>query len=98
MPVQAGGAVFLLTDYGYADEFAGVVRAVVVQHAPQAVVVDVSHGVAPDHGPHHARELVAVAVVGEEVDRPPGMWLRPPRLEAAAARGGQPAWVYRSAR
>jgi len=47
VPVQAGGAVFLLTDYGYADEFAGVVRAVVVQHAPQAVVVDVSHGVAP---------------------------------------------------
>ncbi|HUI03503.1 MAG TPA: SAM-dependent chlorinase/fluorinase [Acidimicrobiales bacterium] len=47
MPVRAGGAVFLLTDYGYADEFAGVVRAVVVRHAPGAVVVDVSHGVAP---------------------------------------------------
>jgi len=38
-------AVFLLTDYGDGDEFAGVVRAVVLRHAPQAPIVDLTHGV-----------------------------------------------------
>jgi S-adenosyl-L-methionine hydrolase (adenosine-forming) len=41
------GSVFLLTDYGLADEFAGVVRAVVLRHAPGVPVVDLTHGVAP---------------------------------------------------
>lgn len=41
------GSVFLLTDYGGADEFAGVVRAVVARHAPGAPVVDLSHQVSP---------------------------------------------------
>jgi len=40
-------AVFLLTDYGYQDEFAGVTRAVVLRHAPGAPVVDLTHGVPP---------------------------------------------------
>ncbi|HUO47494.1 MAG TPA: SAM-dependent chlorinase/fluorinase [Acidimicrobiales bacterium] len=40
------GAVFFLTDYGHADEFAGVVRAVVTRLAPGAPIVDVTHGVA----------------------------------------------------
>ncbi len=40
-------AVFLLTDYGYRDEFAGVTRAVVLDHAPGAPVVDLTHGVPP---------------------------------------------------
>ncbi len=39
------GAVFLLTDYGEQDEFAGVTRAVVLREAPGAQVVDLSHGV-----------------------------------------------------
>jgi S-adenosylmethionine hydrolase len=39
--------VFFLTDYGYADEFAGVVRAVISRHAPEAPVVDLTHGVEP---------------------------------------------------
>jgi len=44
--VGAGsGAVFLLTDYGHADEFAGVVRAVVARDAPGAPIVDLTHGV-----------------------------------------------------
>ncbi len=40
-------AVFLLTDYGYQDEFAGVTRAVVHRYAPEAPVVDLTHGVPP---------------------------------------------------
>jgi S-adenosyl-L-methionine hydrolase (adenosine-forming) len=42
-----GGSVFLLTDYGYGDELAGVLRAVVQGHAPDASVVDLTHDVAP---------------------------------------------------
>lgn len=41
------GAVFLLTDYGDRDEFAGLTRAVVVRLAPEATVVDLTHGVPP---------------------------------------------------
>jgi S-adenosyl-L-methionine hydrolase (adenosine-forming) len=41
------GAVFLLTDYGYRDEFAGVIRAVVQREAPGAPVIDLTHGVSP---------------------------------------------------
>jgi len=44
---RAVGAVFLLTDYGTADEFAGVVRAVVQRDAPGAPVIDLTHEVAP---------------------------------------------------
>ncbi len=41
------GSVFFLTDYGGADEFAGVVRAVVARHAPGAPLVDLTHAVPP---------------------------------------------------
>jgi S-adenosylmethionine hydrolase len=44
---RAGGSVFLLTDYGLADEFAGVVRAVVARHAPGVPIIDLTHGVTP---------------------------------------------------
>jgi S-adenosylmethionine hydrolase len=44
---RAGGSVFVLTDYGLADEFAGVVRASVLRHAPGAPIVDLTHGVPP---------------------------------------------------
>ncbi|MDA8071024.1 MAG: SAM-dependent chlorinase/fluorinase [Actinomycetota bacterium] len=46
MTVPAG-CVFLLTDYGYGDELAGVLRAAVVSAAPAAPVVDLTHGIAP---------------------------------------------------
>jgi S-adenosylmethionine hydrolase len=39
--------VFFLSDYGQRDEFAGVVRAVLRSLAPQVVVVDLTHEVAP---------------------------------------------------
>ena len=47
MTRRAVGSVFLLSDYGSTDEFAGVVRAVVQRHAPGAPVVDLTHEVAP---------------------------------------------------
>ncbi len=47
MAARAGGSVFFLTDYGLADEFAGVVRAAVFRHAPGAPMIDVTHGVTP---------------------------------------------------
>ena len=39
--------VFFLSDYGLADEFVGVVHAVVHRVAPAVRVVDLTHGVAP---------------------------------------------------
>ncbi len=39
--------VSVLTDYGYDDEFAGVVRSVIRDLAPHATVVDLTHGIAP---------------------------------------------------
>ena len=47
MAARAGGSVFFLTDYGLADEFAGVVRAVVLRHAPGVSIIDLTHGVTP---------------------------------------------------
>jgi S-adenosyl-L-methionine hydrolase (adenosine-forming) len=44
---RAGGSIFFLTDYGLADEFAGVVRAAVLRRAPAAPIVDLTHGVPP---------------------------------------------------
>ena len=37
--------ITFLSDYGYADEFAGVCRAVIAGIAPQAAVIDLTHGV-----------------------------------------------------
>lgn len=37
--------ISLLTDYGTADEFVGVCRAVIAKICPQAVVVDITHAV-----------------------------------------------------
>jgi len=37
--------VFLLTDYGVSDEWAGVLRATVVRLAPGAPLVDLTHGI-----------------------------------------------------
>ncbi len=47
MAARAGGSVFFLTDYGLTDEFAGVMRAVVLRHAPGVPIIDLTHGVAP---------------------------------------------------
>ena len=41
------GSVFLLTDYGDADGFAGVLRAVLARLAPGVTTVDLTHGIPP---------------------------------------------------
>ncbi len=38
--------VTFLSDYGYDDEFAGVCRAVIARIAPDAVLIDLTHGIA----------------------------------------------------
>jgi hypothetical protein len=39
--------ITLLTDFGLTDEFAGVVKGVILGICPQASVVDLSHGIEP---------------------------------------------------
>jgi S-adenosyl-L-methionine hydrolase (adenosine-forming) len=44
--VAEGRPITFLSDYGYEDEFAGVCRAVIAQIAPDAPLIDLTHGVA----------------------------------------------------
>ena len=37
--------ITFLSDYGYADEFAGVCRVVIAEIAPEAALIDITHGV-----------------------------------------------------
>ncbi len=46
MQPSSAPTISFLTDYGLTDEFVGVVKGVIRQLAPDAVVIDVSHGVA----------------------------------------------------
>ncbi len=46
-PAPGPDTVFFLSDYGTEDEFVGVVHAVLRRLAPAAVVLDLSHAVAP---------------------------------------------------
>ena len=41
-----GRPITFLSDYGYEDEFAGVCRAVISQIAPEAPLIDLTHGIA----------------------------------------------------
>jgi S-adenosylmethionine hydrolase len=49
--------ITFLSDYGYEDEFAGVCRAVISQIAPEALVVDLGHGVGRQNILHGAVAL-----------------------------------------
>jgi S-adenosyl-L-methionine hydrolase (adenosine-forming) len=53
--------ITFLSDYGYADEFAGVCRAVIAEIAPDALVVDLTHGV-PRHAVRQGAVLLANAL------------------------------------
>ncbi len=44
-------AIYFLSDYGTADEFVGVVHAVLHRHAPGLAVIDLSHQIAPSMWP-----------------------------------------------
>lgn len=51
--------ISLLTDFGYRDEYVGVVKGVILARNPDVVVVDISHAVAPRDVPGAALMLKA---------------------------------------
>ena len=53
--------ITFLSDYGYADEFAGVCRAVIAEIAPDARVIDITHGL-PRHAVRQGAVLLAKAL------------------------------------
>jgi S-adenosylmethionine hydrolase len=53
--------VSLLTDYGHEDDFVGVLHGVIAQIAPDARVIDVSHGI-PRYGVRHGALVLARAL------------------------------------
>ena len=54
--------ITLLSDYGYDDEFAGVCRAVIAGIAPEAMVIDLTHGV-PRHAIRQGATILANALL-----------------------------------
>ena len=54
-------SISFLSDYGVADEFAGVCRAVIARIAPDATVIDISHGV-PRHDVSAGAAMLAKAL------------------------------------
>jgi hypothetical protein len=48
--------ITFLTDYGVADDFAGICRAVIARIAPDTQVIDISHGI----GRHDVRQASAI--------------------------------------
>jgi S-adenosylmethionine hydrolase len=62
--------ITFLSDYGVADEFVGVVHAVLARLAPGATVIDLSHGV-----PRHAVLHGALALARTVPYAPPGVHL-----------------------
>jgi len=46
-PLGARAPIALLTDFGYRDHYAGVMKGVIASICPQAPVIDLTHGVPP---------------------------------------------------
>ena len=63
-------SISFLSDYGVADEFAGVCRAVIARIAPEVPVIDISHGV-----PRHDVSLGAAMLAKALPFTPPGVHL-----------------------
>jgi S-adenosylmethionine hydrolase len=53
--------ITFVSDYGLSDEFAGVCRAVIARIAPQAAVIDISHGI-PRHDVGRGADVLANAL------------------------------------
>jgi len=68
--VAEGRPITFLSDYGDADEFAGVCRAVIRQIAPDAPLIDLTHGIARQ-GIRHG----AIALANALPYCPPGVHL-----------------------
>ena len=62
--------ITFLSDYGYADEFAGVCRAVIARIAPEAQVIDITHGL-----PRHAVRQGAIVLANAVPFAPAGIHL-----------------------
>ena len=62
--------ITFLSDYGYDDEFAGVCRAVIARIAPEATVIDLTHGI-----PRHAIRQGAAILAHALPFAPPGVHL-----------------------
>lgn len=62
--------ITFLSDYGYADEFAGVCRTVIARIAPQAPLIDITHGVS-----RHAVRQGAVLLANSLPYAEPGIHL-----------------------
>jgi S-adenosyl-L-methionine hydrolase (adenosine-forming) len=66
----AARPITFLSDYGYDDEFAGVCRAVIARIAPDALVIDLTHGIG-----RHAIERGAQILANALPYAPPGVHL-----------------------
>jgi S-adenosyl-L-methionine hydrolase (adenosine-forming) len=62
--------ITFLSDYGSADEFAGVCRAVIARIAPEVTVIDLTHGI-----PRHAVRQGGFVLAGAIPFAPPGVHL-----------------------
>jgi hypothetical protein len=75
--------ITFLSDYGYADEFAGVCRAVIARIAPDAAVIDLTHGI-----PRHAIEVGAAVLANALPFALPGVHLAVIDPEVGPSRRG----------
>ena len=85
--------ITFLSDYGYSDEFAGVCRAVIARIAPDAAVIDLTHGV-----PRHAIEVGATVLANALPFAPPGVHLAVIDPEVGTSRRGIAVRVETEAR
>lgn len=67
---MASRPITFLSDYGYEDEFAGVCRAVIARIAPDALLVDLTHGIE-----RHAIECGAAVLANALPYTPAGVHL-----------------------
>lgn len=67
---MAARPITFLSDYGYDDEFAGVCRAVIAGIAPDARVIDLTHGI-----PRHALRQGSAVLANALPYTPPGVHL-----------------------
>jgi S-adenosylmethionine hydrolase len=75
--------ITFLSDYGYDDEFAGVCRAVIARIAPDAAVIDLTHGI-----DRHAVAAGAAVLANALPFAPPGVHLAVVDPEVGSARRG----------
>jgi S-adenosylmethionine hydrolase len=81
VPGRVPGVITFLSDYGLADEFVGVVHGVILRLAPEARVIDITHGI-----PRQAVDLGARALARSLPFMPAGVHLAVVDPEVGAQR------------